>query len=108
MDNISAVSILILLSLLLFFIREVIAYTSMNENKKKKNNKFKSKTKPKTKPKRGVHLLGMITTFLVMICVAFSTFGISYESKFLITTTVILAVVFYISLGWQTLFKVKR
>ncbi|SFU68506.1 hypothetical protein SAMN04487886_110119 [Clostridium sp. DSM 8431] len=106
MDNISAVSILILFIMLFFFIREVVTFSSMKSNKNRKNNKFKSRSK--AKPKRGIHLLGMMATFLVTICVALSTFNVSYDSNFLITVTVILAILFYISLGWQTLFKVKR
>lgn len=93
-SSVSGVSILILFALLFFFIYEVsIAIRIRNK---------------KIKGKIGVHVLGTITTLLVTVSVALSTFGINYDSNLFIIVTVVLAVLFYIILGWTTLFKIKK
>lgn len=94
MNNISVVSILILLSLFYFFMYELTTVIRISNKK--------------VKGKKGIHILGVLTTLLITICVALSMFNVNYDSKILIIATVVLSVLFYIGFGWQTLFKVKE
>lgn len=93
-SSISIVSILILLSLLCFFICELASIIRI-ANKKVKGNK-------------GIHILGSLTTLLITICVALSTFNVNYNSNLFVIVTVILAILFYIGFAWQTLFEIKK
>ena len=94
MNNISVVSILVLLSLFSFFMYELTTVIRISNKK--------------VKGKKGIHILGVLTTLLITICVALSMFDVNYDSKILIMATVVLSVVFYIGFAWQTLFEVKE
>ena len=93
-SSISLVSILIMFLLFFFFIGEAATVIRIRNKK--------------VRGKIGVHVLGAVTTLLVTVCVAFSTFGINYNSNLFVMFTVVLAVLFYIALAWQTFFKIKR
>lgn len=94
MNNITVVSILVLLSLFCFFMYELATVIRISNKK--------------VKGKKGIHILGVLTTLLITICVALSMFDVNYDSKVLIISTVILSVLFYIGFAWQTLFEVKE
>lgn len=91
--DVSVVNILILLSLFCFFIYELSTIIRISNKK--------------VKGKKGIHVLGVLTIFLITVCVALSAFGVNYNSNVFVIITIVLSVLFYIGFAWQTLFIKK-
>ncbi|MBE6050128.1 MAG: hypothetical protein E7214_05530 [Clostridium sp.] len=94
MSNISAVSILLCISIFLFFLYQVsVLVRSINKNIKKN---------------RLMNILGVIVTFLLFVFVLASTLSVEIGSSFVITAILILSVIFYIGNALSSLYKIKR
>lgn len=94
MENISLIGLIISCVVsLLFLIELVLFFASFRRGK------------------RGhlpIHLLGVITTFLVSLCTIATTFSIAIESSFLIKAVIVLAGIFFIVAGINTLIVEKK
>lgn len=94
MSNVSFMGLFIAVLLMVFFMLQGgLLIRSINKKEKRR---------------RPLHLIGVIATLLVTIFVFCESVGIDVSSNFLIIGTLILAILFYISYGFDSLFVAKK
>ena len=94
MSNISFIGLFIAVLLMVFFMLQAgLCIRAINK---------------KEKGKIILHLIGVITTFLLTIFLFCQSVGIDLSSNFLIIGTLIMATLFFIGYGFDSLFVVKK
>lgn len=94
MSDISYIGLFIAVLLMVFFMLQVGLF--IRAINKKENKKVV------------LHLIGVITTVLLTIFIFCQSVGIDLSSNFLIIGTLIMATLFYIGYGFDSLFVVKK
>lgn len=94
MSSVSFMGLFISVLLMVFFILEVgLLIRAINKKEKRRI---------------PLHLIGVIATSLVTIFVFCQSVGIDLSSNFLVIGAVIMATLFYISYGFDSLFVIKK